>query len=232
FVIFSVINYAKPAHWLFDLCSAANLQLSFPCKIGLFVQHPAVNYSSTQPPPVQSRNTWPKTKGRLLLNAGRAKLNNNIGNMNGNARRCLFGPVDHEQLHQEMKLKFLEIYQEDLRRWNFNFKTETPLPGRFEWEKSHADCTVALYHESPQQKYTSPVLAAEDEDRSDQENCPSFSNQCAAEATPVRRKRMPPKAKENAQITGFLVQRKRSTEGKRTKSFASYTEAAMFKAMR
>uniref|UniRef100_A0A3Q2YC92 Cyclin-dependent kinase inhibitor domain-containing protein n=1 Tax=Hippocampus comes TaxID=109280 RepID=A0A3Q2YC92_HIPCM len=124
--------------------------------------------------------------------------------------QSLFGRVDHEQLHREMKLKFLEISQEDFRRWNFNFKTETPLPGRFEWEKIPPDCTVALHHESSQQKYTSPVLAAEDEDgpaeteedRSDQENCPGFSNQCAAEVTPVRRKRMPPKAKENAQITG------------------------------
>ncbi|XP_019742115.1 cyclin dependent kinase inhibitor 1Ca [Hippocampus comes] len=160
--------------------------------------------------------------------------------MNGSVRRSLFGRVDHEQLHREMKLKFLEISQEDFRRWNFNFKTETPLPGRFEWEKIPPDCTVALHHESSQQKYTSPVLAAEDEDgpaeteedRSDQENCPGFSNQCAAEVTPVRRKRMPPKAKENAQITGFLVQRKKSTEGKRSKLFASYTEADMFKAMR
>lgn len=129
--------------------------------------------------------------------------------------RSLFGPVDHEQLRRELKLKLKEISEQDSRRWNFNFQSETPLPGRFQWEEIPTDCAATLYQDSTQLKDCSP--ATEDDDRlsergqstgTDQENCSSISNtlKCPTEVTPVRRKRTrsKPAAKnnKNARITG------------------------------
>ncbi|XP_077374951.1 cyclin dependent kinase inhibitor 1Ca [Festucalex cinctus] len=155
--------------------------------------------------------------------------------MNRSVRRCLFGPVDHEALRREMNLKVHEILLEDCRRWNFNFQTDTPLPGRFEWKESPAGGTAAFYLKSCQPKSASSVLhedglAESEEDRTDQEKWPGFFIKCPAEVTPFRRKRPLPKAKQNARITDFFfVKRRRSTEGKRTNVFTSSTEAALCK---
>ncbi|XP_070761400.1 cyclin dependent kinase inhibitor 1Ca [Enoplosus armatus] len=163
--------------------------------------------------------------------------------------RSLFGPVDHEQLRRDLKLKLKEITEQDGRRWNFNFQTETPLPGRFQWEEIPADCAAALYQESAQPK--DAVCASDTEegvrlsDReesagTDQENCSSISNthKCPAEVTPVRRKRTlskpAAKPRNNARITDFFAKRRRSTE---TKSIlnplhTSSSEAAPCKTIR
>lgn len=137
-------------------------------------------------------------------------------------RRSLFGPVDHEQLRRDLKLKLREIAEQDSRRWNFNFQTDMPLPGRFEWEETPADCTAAFYQESALLRDpVSSSNAEPDDDRlsdregnagspgTDQENCSSISNtpnKCPAEVTPVRRKRTLPRAEaksgHNARITG------------------------------
>ena len=51
------------------------------------------------------------------------------------AKRCLFGPVDHEANHHFM-MKQMKITEEETRtRWNFDFLKMTPLPGKFKWEK-------------------------------------------------------------------------------------------------
>lgn len=127
--------------------------------------------------------------------------------------RSLFGPVDHDQLRRDLKQRLKEITEQDSRRWNFNFQSDTPLPGRFQWEEIPADCTAVLYQESAQLKDS----VCEDDDRlsdreesagTDQENCSSISNthKCPAEVTPVRRKRThsksAPKPRSNARITG------------------------------
>ncbi|KAI3376907.1 hypothetical protein L3Q82_000154 [Scortum barcoo] len=128
-------------------------------------------------------------------------------------RRSLFGPVDHDQLRRDLKQRLREITEEDSRRWNFDFQTETPLPGRFQWEEVPADQERARLRDascsSPPLPEAGDGLGAQG---SDQENCSSISNthKSPAEVTPVRRKRThtKPAAKpgRNARITDFLSQ--------------------------
>lgn len=113
-------------------------------------------------------------------------------------RRSLFGPVDHEQLRRELRQRLKEMSEQDSRRWNFNFQTDTPLDGRFQWEEVPLDSAAALYQESADRPGATAVCPAgtgtDTEDRlsaADQENCSSISNTRLrpAEETPVRRKR-------------------------------------------
>ncbi|XP_048203811.1 cyclin-dependent kinase inhibitor 1 [Perognathus longimembris pacificus] len=50
------------------------------------------------------------------------------------ACRCLFGPVDGEQLQRDCDALMASCLQEARERWNFDFVTETPLEGDFAWE--------------------------------------------------------------------------------------------------
>ncbi|KAM4593898.1 uncharacterized protein PAE49_010655 [Odontesthes bonariensis] len=161
--------------------------------------------------------------------------------------RSLFGPVDHEQLQRDLKLKLWEIAEQDSRRWNFNFLSETPLPGRFQWEEMPANCTAAFYLESAQTNHVASSPKPEDADRvceessvTDRENCSSISNKlkCPAEVTPVRRKRslskLAAKPITNARITDFFAKRRRTTEAKSTHTpfHNSSTERAQCKTIR
>lgn len=54
-----------------------------------------------------------------------------------NICRRLFAPADDAGV-SEQRAQFLTAVQEDLEkrnrdRWNFDFRTETPLPGRYQW---------------------------------------------------------------------------------------------------
>ncbi|XP_036270329.1 cyclin-dependent kinase inhibitor 1 [Pipistrellus kuhlii] len=51
------------------------------------------------------------------------------------ACRCLFGPVDSEQLQRDCDALMASCVQEACDRWNFDFVTETPLDGDFAWER-------------------------------------------------------------------------------------------------
>ena len=51
------------------------------------------------------------------------------------ACRCLFGPVDSEQLRRDCDALMASCVQEARERWNFDFVTETPLEGDFAWER-------------------------------------------------------------------------------------------------
>lgn len=64
--------------------------------------------------------------------------------------RNLFGPVDHDELNREMKVKMREISERDQQRWNFNFEANTPLDGDYEWEEVPEDKTPAFYQDSVQ----------------------------------------------------------------------------------
>lgn len=64
--------------------------------------------------------------------------------------RNLFGPVDHDELSREMSTKLREISERDQQRWNFNFETNTPLAGDYEWEEVPVDTTPAFYQDSVQ----------------------------------------------------------------------------------
>ncbi|XP_074853911.1 cyclin-dependent kinase inhibitor 1C [Carettochelys insculpta] len=66
--------------------------------------------------------------------------------------RNLFGPVDHEELSRELKSKLREISEDDQRRWDYNFQTDTPLagPGRLQWEELDGGSVPAFYRETLQ----------------------------------------------------------------------------------
>ncbi|TRY93572.1 hypothetical protein DNTS_016419 [Danionella cerebrum] len=66
--------------------------------------------------------------------------------------RNLFGPVDHEELHCEMKRQLQEISERDQSRWNFNFETNSPLPGDYEWEAISEDTLPCFYKDTAQTK--------------------------------------------------------------------------------
>eukprot|EP00063_Salmo_salar_P008543 XP_013983378.1 PREDICTED: cyclin-dependent kinase inhibitor 1B-like [Salmo salar] len=62
--------------------------------------------------------------------------------------RNLFGPIDHDALNRELKATLREISEQDQRRWNFHFETDTPIPGIYEWEGMSAESMPAFYQES------------------------------------------------------------------------------------
>ncbi len=79
--------------------------------------------------------------------------------------RNLFGPVDHEELHGEMKRKLQEISERDQSRWNFNFETNSPLPGDYEWEAISEDTVPFFYKDrvqSPRARAAESVNASGD----------------------------------------------------------------------
>lgn len=47
-----------------------------------------------------------------------------------------------------MKAKLREIIEQDQQRWNFNFETNTPMDGDYEWEEVPADKTPTFYQET------------------------------------------------------------------------------------
>lgn len=63
----------------------------------------------------------------------------NIGRLIGDSnphsttRRALFGPVDHEENLRFVREEFSKLQQNDEKRWNFDFNSETPTDGRYEW---------------------------------------------------------------------------------------------------
>lgn len=139
-------------------------------------------------------------------------------------RRSLFGPVDHEQLRRDLKLRLKEIMDQDRRRWNFDFQSETPMSGRFQWEQVPTACAAALYHDStpPREVRASSTEGIDHliERKADQENCPKISNtrKCPTEVTPARRKRTRSKSAAKlgnyARITG---EHKKSTRFRKEK---------------
>lgn len=64
--------------------------------------------------------------------------------------RSLFGPVDHDELNRDMKSKLREMAERDQRRWNFNFESDTPLSGAYQWEETAVNTTPSFYQDSVQ----------------------------------------------------------------------------------
>ena len=49
--------------------------------------------------------------------------------------RCLFGPVDHEEIANTLSHELERLNLQNQERWNFDFQTERPLDGRYAWAK-------------------------------------------------------------------------------------------------
>lgn len=77
---------------------------------------------------------------------------NPIGRSARSVKRCLFGAVDHDEVQRDLEDEHRERYECFRNKYNFDLSTETPLPGRYEWE-----CTGREVEATP-----SSVLKAED----------------------------------------------------------------------
>ncbi|XP_034623408.1 cyclin-dependent kinase inhibitor 1 isoform X1 [Trachemys scripta elegans] len=74
----------------------------------------------------------------IFLLAGNMPLSqSNMRQAPCNRKLCrnLFGPVDHEQLQNDLQDLMRRHLEEAQCRWNFDFETETPLEGKFKWER-------------------------------------------------------------------------------------------------
>ena len=52
----------------------------------------------------------------------------------GRAVRSLFGPVDHEETDRVLRREVARHMEEYKRKYNFDFDTDTPLPGIYNWQ--------------------------------------------------------------------------------------------------
>lgn len=58
------------------------------------------------------------------------------------AQRCLFGKPDPEtqERNKEDAMDMLKKdTEEKTKKWNFDFENETPLKGRYQWEKVRSE---------------------------------------------------------------------------------------------
>ena len=51
----------------------------------------------------------------------------------GRVCRSLFGPVDHEETNRVLQREVARCKEEYKRKYNFDFDTDTPLPGNYDW---------------------------------------------------------------------------------------------------
>uniref|UniRef100_L7M1H4 Putative cyclin-dependent kinase inhibitor n=1 Tax=Rhipicephalus pulchellus TaxID=72859 RepID=L7M1H4_RHIPC len=78
------------------------------------------------------------------------------------ARRCLFEEVDHEQLQRDLDEEKRARLARFREAFNFDLSTETPLPGRFEWQSVAERAAAAASRASSEAG--DAVVASETED--------------------------------------------------------------------
>ena len=93
----------------------------------------------------------------------------NIYNLrNRNVKRMLW-PVDHEQLRIDIRNEQLRIKKEFTQKYNFDFETEQPLCGRYDWELVESESPIS----SP--NLISPSIASSSTTTQTQSDGPSSS---------------------------------------------------------
>ncbi|XP_077150988.1 uncharacterized protein LOC143815557 [Ranitomeya variabilis] len=89
---------------------------------------------------------------------------------NEKVRRNLFGEVDHEQLKKDFETNMRDDLEKAKLKWNFDFKKEIPVKGKYEWvrvedpflksttqegeEDPHLEATTQEIMEDPHQEIT------------------------------------------------------------------------------
>lgn len=114
------------------------------------------------------------------------------------ARRCLFD-VDHEQVKRDLEEEKRAHFARFAEAYNFDLSTETPLPGRFEWE-SVAERPAAA--PSSASEAGDAVVASETED---------------AEAAIAQRPQRPVSPPRQRLISGEFVEAANVVGGRREK---------------
>ncbi|KAM4748616.1 cyclin-dependent kinase inhibitor 1B-like [Rhinophrynus dorsalis] len=84
------------------------------------------------------------------------------------ARRCLFGPVDHEILARDLERSSSALEDEQRSRWNFDFANDRPLKGPLCWELAGPDIPD-FYRRGPHPKPGAPGTRQRPKVRPDEE---------------------------------------------------------------
>ena len=85
------------------------------------------------------------------------------------ACRSLFGPVDHEEVKKTLAREMDVLDSRMKMKYNFDFKNETPLAGKFHWERvTPVDTRVPVAY-----KVMLSSLEPKEEESSDEEDVPS-----------------------------------------------------------
>ena len=86
------------------------------------------------------------------------------------ACRSLFGPVDHDEVKKTLAREMDDLDNRQKAQWNFDFKNEVPLAGKFHWERVTPDDTrvpvaykVMLRHLEPSDDEDIPAPVEEPE---------------------------------------------------------------------
>ncbi|XP_077482901.1 uncharacterized protein LOC144093351 [Stigmatopora argus] len=115
-------------------------------------------------------------------------------------RRQLFGSPG-AGVGQELGRELQPFILEANARWNFAFNTETPMPGRFQWEKYPAERTADFYHESSVQN----ISRTSEDGNAIQSTCEETveveQEMWSAERTPNPKMRTLPKPPNDEQTT-------------------------------
>ncbi|MEE6527457.1 hypothetical protein FKM82_028844 [Ascaphus truei] len=70
----------------------------------------------------------------VRLSPGVERVSRAPGSPRPPTRRCLFGPVDHEQVARDLARNWRARETEQRARWNFDFANHRPLDGPLLWE--------------------------------------------------------------------------------------------------
>uniref|UniRef100_A0A8C8RH07 Cyclin-dependent kinase inhibitor 1B n=1 Tax=Pelusios castaneus TaxID=367368 RepID=A0A8C8RH07_9SAUR len=65
------------------------------------------------------------------------------------ACRNLFGPVSHDELSRDLLRYHREMEEACQKKWNFDFQSYKPLPGRFEWQAVERGSSPDFYFRPP-----------------------------------------------------------------------------------